>query len=107
MIIIKISSGSQIMHVVDTISCVFYEQDLSSACKLVQFPSEEKSWTWRYTRSNSTEVTRYAIRFMELSDSNQFKQLVNDHVVTIVPPHTPRSPEIPPLSPASSDGGSP
>ena len=106
-IIIKTASGLQKMRVVDTSNCVFYEQSLSSTCKLTRFPSEENSWSWCYTRSNTSDVTRYAIRFVELSDSNQFEQLVCDHIVTIVPPHSPRSPEIPPLSPASSSGGSP
>lgn len=38
---------------------------------------------------------------MELSDSNQFEQLVCDHIATTVP-CSPRSPEILPLSPSSS-----
>ena len=46
------------------------------------------------------------MRFLELSDSDQFEQLVCEHIITFVP-HSPRSPEIPPLSPASNSGGSP
>ena len=106
-IIMKTTSGMQIMRVVDTSNCVFYEQSLSSTCKLTRLPSEEKSWSWSYTRSSTSEKTRYAIRFIELSDSNEFEQLVCDHIITIVPPHSQRSPEIPPLSPSSSCGGSP
>ena len=105
--IMKTASGMQIMRVVDTSNYVFYEQSLSSTYKLTRLPSEEKSWSWSYTRSSTSEKTRYAIRFIELSDSNEFEQLVCDHIVTIVPPHSPRSPEIPPLSPSSSCGGSP
>ena len=104
--IIRRSKGSQIMRVVNANNYVFYEQSLSSTCKLAQLPSEAKSWTWCYTRKSTTEVTRYAMIFIELFDSNQFKQVVHDFIVTLVSPHTPRSPEIPPLSPASSDGGS-
>ena len=106
-IIVKTASGLQIMRVVDTSNCVFFEQNLSSTCKLTRLPSEEKSWSWSYTRSNTSEKTRYVIRFIELSDSNEFEQLVYDHTVTIVPPHSPTSPKIPQLSPSSSCGESP
>lgn len=105
-ILITTVSGLQIMRVVDTSNCVFYEQSLSAACKLTKLPGEEKSWSCSYVRSNTSEVTRYAIRFIEISDSNEFEQMVCDHITTIVP-CSPRSPEIPPLSPASSCSASP
>ena len=104
--IIKTLGGLQLLRVVDTSNCVFYEETLSTSCKLTQLPAEEKSWTWSHVMSSTSEVIRYAMRFLELSDSDQFEQLVCEHIVTIVP-HSPRSPEIPPLSPASSSGGSP
>ena len=105
-IIIKSLSGLQVMRIVDTTNCVFYEDALSTSCKLTQLPGEEKSWTWSHVTSSTSQVIRYAMRFIELSDSNQFEQLVCEHIATIVP-RSPRSPEIPPLSPASSGGGSP